>query len=133
MKALLALLAVTAAALVGAISASADPPTVRHFEATFVDVNPCTGLSHTVTIDVTQYIVNGNLDRAMHVVTTSSGFVGRGEETEVLPGDNLFLTNDILFNEETGQRIHAQLIVVANPATGDLQVLRQTLTCIPPG
>jgi hypothetical protein len=106
---------------------------VRHFTDTFVDVNPCTGSLHTVTIDVTQYIVNGNLDRATHVVTTSSGFAGRGEETEVLPGDNIFSTNDILFNAQTGQRIHAQLIVVANPATGDLQVLRQTLTCIPPG
>jgi hypothetical protein len=132
MKALLALLAITAAALAGAIPASADPPTVLHFEDTFVDVNPCTGSPHTVTIEVTQYIVNGNLERATHVVTTSSGFVGRGEETQVR-GDNLFLTNDILFNEETGQRIHAQLIVVANPATGDLQVFRQALTCIPPG
>jgi hypothetical protein len=86
-----------------------------------------------VTIEVTQYIVNDNLDRATHVVTTSSGFVGRGEETEVLPGDNIFSTNDIVFNQQTGERAHAQLIAVANPATGDLQVLRQMLTCIPPG
>jgi hypothetical protein len=133
MKALLALLAVTAVALAGAISASADPPTVRYFTDTFVGVNPCTGELDTVTIDVTQYLVNGNLDRATHVVTTSSGFVGRGEETEVLPGDNIFSTNDIVFNQQTGERAHAQLIAVANPATGDLQVLRQMLTCIPPG
>jgi hypothetical protein len=132
MKALLALLAVTAAALAGTIPASADPPTVLQFEDTFAAVNPCTGSPDTVTIDVTQYIVNGTLERATHVVTTSSGFVGRGEETQVFGGD-LFSTNDILFNEETGQRAHAQLIVVANPATGDLQVLRQTVTCIPPG
>jgi hypothetical protein len=132
MKALLALFAITAAAFAGAAPASADPPTVLHFADTFVGVNPCTGESDTVTIEVTQHIVNYTLERATHVVTTSSGFVGRGEETQVFGGD-LFSTNDIVFNEETGQRAHAQLIVAANPATGDLEVLRQTVTCIPPG
>jgi hypothetical protein len=133
MKALLTLLAITAAALVSAIPASADPPTVRQFTDTFVDVNPCTGLLHTVTIDVTAYdIVLHHTGRATDAVTTSSGFVGRGEETGIFD-DNTFLANDILFNAQTAQRIHAQLIVVANPATGDLQVLRQTLTCIPAG
>jgi hypothetical protein len=133
MKALFALLAVTSAALVGAVTASADPPTVRHFQDTFVDVNPCTGLLHTVTIDVTQYFVSPVLDRGTHEITTSSGFVGRGQETEVGPNDEMFLLNDMLVNAETGQRIHAQLIAVVNPATGELQVLRQTLTCIPAG
>jgi hypothetical protein len=47
MKALLALLAITAAALAGAVSASADPPAVLQFEDTFVGVNPCTGSPDT--------------------------------------------------------------------------------------
>jgi hypothetical protein len=132
MKALLTLLAITAAALVGAIPASADPPTVRHFTDTFVDVNPCTGLLHTVTIDVTAYDIVPGHGHATDAITTSDGFVGRGEETGIFH-DNTFLANSVLFNAQTGQRIHAQLIVVANPATGDLQVLRQTLTCIPAG
>jgi hypothetical protein len=109
MKAL-ALFSVTSVALVVAVAASAGPPTVRQFSDTFVDVNPCTGLPHTVTINVS--------------------FVGRGVETEVGPDDEMFLLNDTLVNAETGQRIHAQLIVVENPATGELQVFRQTLTCI---
>jgi hypothetical protein len=133
MRALFALLAVTSAALVGTVTASADRPTVRHFQDTFVDVNPCTGLLHTVTIDVTQYFVSSVLDRGTHEITTSSGFVGRGHETEVGLNDEMFLLNDMLVNAETGQRIHAQLIEVVNPATGELQVLRQTLTCIPAG
>ena len=129
MKAL-ALFSVTSVALVVAVAASAGPPTVRQFSDTFVDVNPCTGLPHTVTINVTQYFVSAVLDRGTHEITTSSGFVGRGVETEVGPDDEMFLLNDTLVNAETGQGIHAQLIVVENPATGELQVFRQTLTCI---
>jgi hypothetical protein len=129
MKAL-ALFSVTSVALVVAVAASAAPPIVRQFSDTFVDVNPCTGLPHTVTINVTQYFVSAVLDRGTHEITTSSGFVGRGVETEVGPDDEMFLLNDTLVNAETGQRIHAQLIVVENPATGELQVFRQTLTCI---
>lgn len=131
MKALFALLAVTSAALLGAVTVSAGPPTVRRFSDTFVDVNPCTGLLHTVTINVTQYVVSPVLDRGTHEITTSSGFVGRGVETEVGLNDEMFLLNDTLVNAGTGERIHAQLIIVENPATGELQVFRQTLTCIP--
>jgi hypothetical protein len=133
MKALFALFALTSAALVVVVTASAGPPTVRQFSETFVDVNPCTGLPHTVTINVTQYFVSPVLDRGTHEITTSSGFVGRGVETEVGPNDEMFLLNDTLVNAATGQRIHAQFIVVTNPATGELQVFRQTLTCIPAG
>lgn len=131
MKALFALFAAMSAALLLPVTASADPPTVRHVQDTFVDVNPCTGLLHTVTIDVTLYFVSPVLNRGRHEITTSSGFVGRGVETEVGANDEMFLLNDMLVNPETGQRIHAQFIVVTNPATGELQVFRQTLTCIP--
>jgi hypothetical protein len=131
MKALFALLAATSAAFLVPLTAFADPPTVQQFQDTFVDVNPCTGLSHTVTIDVTLYFVSPVLNRGTHEITTSSGFVGRGVETEVGPNDEMFLLNDTLVNPETGQRIHAQFIVVTNPATGELQVFRQTLMCIP--
>ena len=72
-KALFALLAVTSAALLGAVTVSAGPPTVRRFSDTFVDVNPCTGLLHTVTINVTQSVVSPVLDRGTHEITTSSG------------------------------------------------------------
>ena len=133
MKALFALLAVTSAALIGAVAASAGPPTVRQFTDTFVDVNPCTGLMHTVTVTVTQYFVSPVLDRGTHEITTSSGFVGRGQETEVGLNDEMFLLNAMIANAETGQRIRAQLIEVINPATGELQVFRPTLTCIPAG
>ena len=103
MKALFALLAVTFAALAGAITASAGPPTVRHFQDQFVDVNPCTGLLHTVTIDVTQYLVSPVLNRGTHEITTSSGFVGRGQEVEVGPNDEVFVLNDTLVNKPNGR------------------------------
>jgi len=119
-------------ALTGAGAATADPPVVRHFQDVFVDINPCTGLEHTVTIDVTVYSTGPGHAHATHSISTSSGFIGRGHETGVLH-DTIFLANDTLVNAETGERVHAQLIVVTNPATGELQVFRATLTCIPPG
>lgn len=120
-------------ALTVAGAATADPPVVRQFQDVFVGVNPCTGLEETVTVDVTVYETSPGHGHGTHSISTSSGFVGRGEETAVFHDDKIFLSNDTLLNAETGQRIHAQLIVVANPATGELQVFRLTLTCIPPG
>ena len=46
--------------------------------------------------------------------------------------DEIFVLNDTLVNPETHERIRAQLIGIVNPATGDFQVFRQTLTCISP-
>jgi hypothetical protein len=132
MKLALVALAVAALALTGATTATADPPTVQHFQDVFVDVNPCTGLEHTVTIDVTAYSTSPGHGHATHSISTSSGFVGRGSEVGVFH-DNTFLANDILVNAATREHIHAQLIIVTNPATGDLQVFRQELTCIPAG
>ena len=128
----LAMLVVVCAALTGAGAATADPPVVRHFQDVFVGINPCTGLEHTVTVDVTAYETSTGHGHATHSISTSDGFVGRGHETAVFD-DTIFLSNDTLVNAETGERVHAQLIVVANPATSELQVFRLTLTCIPPG
>jgi hypothetical protein len=133
MKLFVVAVALAAAVLAGAHTAVADPPIVRQFQDVFVDVNPCTGLEHTVTIHVTLYsTVPLHTHHARHVVSTSSGFVGRGSEVGVFD-DNTFLANDVLVNPETKQRIHAQLIVVTNPATGEAQVVRQRLVCIPAG
>jgi hypothetical protein len=132
MRALVVLVAVAGATLAVALPAAADPPTVRHIQDVFVDINPCTGLEHTVTIDVTAYESRPGVHHATRVITTSSGFTGRGEEVGVFH-DNTFLINDILVNNDTGERIHAHAVLITNPATGELQVFRFALTCIPPG
>lgn len=130
---LAALLVLACAALTGAGAAMADPPVVRHFQDVFVGINPCTGLEQTVTTDVTVYMVLPDHGHATHTITTSDGFVGRGEEVGVFHDDAIFQSNDTLVNRETGQRIHAHLVLVTNPATGELQVFQLSLTCIPPG
>ena len=117
MKSLLAVLAVVGATLAMAVPATADPPNVRQLQDVFVDVNPCTGLEHTVTIDVTIY-EHGASGHAVHTITTSSGFVGRGEETSVFH-DAIFVLNDILVNPETGERIRAQLHILSVGAPSD--------------
>ena len=117
-------LAVTAAALVTAMPAYADPPEVSFFHDEFVDLNPCTGLNHTVTIDVTSYEPVFGTRHATHTVTTSSGFSGGGVEIGVFH-DAFFIVNDILLNPATRQRIHAHLILL------DGHVEQASLTCIP--
>jgi hypothetical protein len=52
----LLLVLLTLAALAVAPPAAADPPIAMPFEVTFSDVNPCTGLMHTVTIAGTEFV-----------------------------------------------------------------------------
>ena len=70
------IVAVAAAALVTALPVYADPPVVRHAHSVFVDMNPCTGLEHTVTIDSTIYEPVNGVSRSTSTITTSSGFSG---------------------------------------------------------
>jgi hypothetical protein len=55
----------------------------------------------------------------------------RGVEVGIFDA-NTFILNDMLVNDATGNRIHARLIVVANPATGELQVFSSSVSCVPP-
>jgi hypothetical protein len=120
-----------AAALATALPAAADPPTVRHVQDVFVDVNPCTGLEHVVTIDTTIY-GHGASAHGVATIATSSGFVGRGEETSVFDGGH-FVLNHMLVNPETGQRIRAQLIFIGEPGGGppeEAHVFRSRVECV---
>jgi hypothetical protein len=131
-KFLAVLVVLACAALMGAGAATADMPVVHYGHDVFVDINPCTGLEHTVTADVTVYETNPGFSHATDSISTSSGFIGRGEEAGVFHA-SIFELNHMLVNRETGQRIHAHLVLVTNPATGELQVFQLSLTCIPPG
>jgi hypothetical protein len=119
-------LVVAAVALAGAVPAQADPPDVRSFQDVFTDIDPCTGLEHTVTIDVVAYEPVFGTTHATHTVTTSSGYVGRGVEIGVFH-DAFFTANDMLYNPATGQRIHAHLVIIGE------RVADVSLTCVPPG
>jgi hypothetical protein len=120
-------LALAAAALMMALPAYADPPVVHFAHEVFVDVNPCTGLEHTVTIDSTIYEPVNGVSRSVSTITTSSGFSGTSAAEISVFHEAFSILNDVLYNPATGQRIHAHVVVI------DDHVADASFTCIPEG
>jgi len=129
--ALLALGAILALALFPA-TATADPPAAFPFEESFVDVNPCTGLDHTITVTGTLYVyergVHGIHHRLDRTVTTSSGFTGHGTEISI-DHDSIFEVHDVLTND-AGEHILASFVFV-HDAQGTPRVEHAELRCAP--
>jgi hypothetical protein len=123
-------------ALVFAVPAAADPPTPFPFEFVFDDVNPCTGLTHTVTIAGTTFAHNHDgriVAVSERTITTSpTGFVGHGTDSYVLNGQvEMFRLADIL-TSPTGDRIRARFVTVVDLSTGTVRVAKGELTCLGP-
>lgn len=114
------------------VNVGAAPTSIPIFEQ-FDDVNPCTGLIHTVTFAGTAWIQEHDgliVVREERTITTSSGFVGRGNDIFVDNGNIQKITlNDMLVNG-SGDRIRAQFIMVFDLSTSTIQVLGGGLTCI---
>jgi hypothetical protein len=120
--------------LVVAAPAGADPPTqVGPFEETFDDVNPCTGLVHTVTIAATFSVHSHNgptiVAQGDRTLSTSSGFVGEGTSSFVLGQIEMFRFTDLLSND-AGDRIKATGVFVEDLSTGTVRVDRFDLVCL---
>jgi hypothetical protein len=135
MKRLLAVL-LGVVALVFAVPAAADPPTAFPFEFVFDDVNPCTGLTHTVTIAGTTSVHDHGGRIVAHsertITTSPTGFVGHGTDSNVLNGQvEMFRLTDILTNP-SGDRIRARFVIVVDLSTGTVRVEKGELTCLGP-
>ena len=125
--------------LVVAAPAGADPPTqVGPFEDTFDDVNPCTGLVHTVTIAATFSVHSHDgpiVAQGDRTLSTSSGFFGEGTSSFVLGEIEMFRFTDLLSND-AGDRIKATGVFVEQDpdledlSTGTVRVDRFDLTCL---
>jgi hypothetical protein len=131
LSAILALPALTAAlGLTLAPSAAAGAPTQLPFEETFVDVNPCTGVDHTVSVRGTFYEFEGGSGishRLDQTITTTSGFAGRGVEVSI-DHDRIFIVHAVLTNGDS-EHILAQVVLV-HDGLGTLRVERFELTCV---
>ena len=98
-KSLLPALGLLAAFVAVTSPAAAAGPVAHPFNESFVDVNPCTGELHGVTVTGTFYEferANGISYRIDRVVSTSSGFSGGG--TEVGIHERIFRITDRLTN-----------------------------------
>jgi hypothetical protein len=114
-----------------AAPASADAPTELPLHDVFVDVDPCTGLEHTVEVTGTFFRhnhANGSTYRAPRTITTSSGYVGPGVEVSV-DHERIFTLNDVLANPN-GNRIRAHVVVVRDADFTMVRVERFRLECI---
>jgi hypothetical protein len=116
--------------------AYADKPTEYQAETVVIEeLNPCTGLLHTLTINVTirEHIHNGRLIRSgQRTITTDTGFIGQGTEQLVINGKvSKFTQNDLLMNA-AGDRIRAHRVYVWNWATDppSTKVFDYTVTCV---
>jgi hypothetical protein len=124
------------AALAFAVPAAADPPTTFPFEFVFDDVNPCTGLTHTVTISGATFVHDHDgrvVAISERTITTSpTGFVGHGTDSYVLNAQvEMFRLTDILTNP-SGDRIRARFVIVVDFSTGTVRVAKGELTCLGP-
>jgi hypothetical protein len=120
--------------VMGVAPAEADPPTEEGpFVDVFSDVNPCTGLLHTVTISATFSVHDHHRTEVVtgdSVLSTSSGFSGQGTSS--------FTSNsqverarfiDMLTND-AGDRIQAKGVFVIDLSTDTARVERFELTCV---
>jgi len=111
-----------------------NAPVAFPFELVFDDVNPCTGLIHTVTITGTTFVqthdgvVNARSERT--ITTSPTGFVGHGTDSFVDNGQvMMFRLTDILTNA-SGDRIRAQLVQVLDLSTGTVTVAEGEVKCL---
>jgi hypothetical protein len=114
------------------VEAASAPATVP-FEIVFDDVNPCSGLIHTVTIAGTERVHEHNGRIVVHgdrIITTSSGFVGRGTHTIVANGNIEKITGNDMLTHPSGARIRAHVVVVFDVRTSTVKVEKFAVTCV---
>jgi hypothetical protein len=122
--------------MVVAPAAAADPPTQFLETVTFMDVNPCTGLDHTVTIAATVSVHNHDERVVAHakrtITTDPTGFVGRGTDSFVDNGQIAKFTHTDILSNPAGDRIRARNVFVIDVSTGTITVEKGELTCLGP-
>ena len=127
--------ALLAGAVVLAVAApvAASSPVVFSTTDTFLDVDPCTGNIHEVTIDVTFYVHDHNGDtvaRAVRTVSTSAGYEGGGVSSYVFNGQvEKFAFSDVLANG-SGDRIRARGVFVLDLANGEVRAESSAFVCL---
>lgn len=118
-----------------AIAAASSAPTPVPIFVQFDDVNPCSGLVHTISFTGTAWIqeLDGRLViREQRTITTSSGFEGRGTDTFVDNGNTQKFSFDDMLSNASGDRIRAHSILVVDLPAATVQVFKLTLTCVGP-
>jgi hypothetical protein len=113
--------------------AAASAPTTVPFFVQFDDLNPCSGLIHTVTITGTERIHEHDGRLVIHgerTITTSSGFVGRGTHSFVANGSIEKLTLNDMLRHPSGERIRAHVVFIFDVSNLTVRVEKGAVSCV---
>jgi hypothetical protein len=124
----------TVIATVFAAPALADKPVTFEDSDTFIDVNPCDGSEHEITIDLVVSIHEHQNSFVVHLKrsgTTDSGFT-------MIAGTESFVANNSVergtfqdqWQHPDGSKFRASASFVFNANTGELLVDRFALVCL---
>jgi hypothetical protein len=112
---------------------AASAPVQDQFIISFDDVNPCSGLIHTVTFFGTRWVHEHDgrfVVRVKRTIVTSSDFVGRGRDAYVLNKNvEKVSANDMLANG-SGDRIRAHIVIVLDLRTSQVKAFSRAFTCV---
>jgi hypothetical protein len=119
--------------LSAASPAAADPAFEVSIVETFTDIDPCTGLEHEVTLDVTFYVHNHDDDsvaRGVRSLSTTLGYTGGGTSSYVWNGNvEMFRLTDVITNE-SGDKILARAVFQADLRNETARIDKFDLTCL---
>lgn len=130
---LLTALAVTSLGLAAAHPAGADRAIEGpSFHDVFVDVDPCTGIEHEVTLDRTfsvhdhdgQEVAHGH--RTLH---TDAGYTGEGKSTYVINGEIERYSFHDMLTDDDGNRIIASGVFVFDMRRDTVRIDNFALRC----
>jgi hypothetical protein len=123
-----------AAFLVGVLSgpAAANAPVAIPFYQQFTDLNPCTGLVHTITVTGTLYVQDNNGAFVLRVdrsISTSSGYEGSGRFTSATNSDVMVVMLGDRLVSGSGSVIDAGFHFVVDLSDGSVKQFKGGVTC----
>jgi hypothetical protein len=101
----------------------------------FDDLNPCSGLTATITITGTLRIIDQGgreLVQIQEQLSTSDGFTGRGTVRDVFNGRNEILHVSDMLSSESGARYQVKRLLAVDVINGKVRVTTggPVLTCL---
>jgi hypothetical protein len=116
--------------------AMADKPAEIPFGPdVFLDVDPCTGVEHEITIFFDTFVhlghPNNSVDRAIRTGWTDSGYELFAGNDIILENNNVFMSKfKDMWRHDDGRMFRARGVFVLNFNTGEVQVDNFSLTCV---
>ena len=130
------LLVLNALLLTMGAAAMADRPTEIPFGPdVFIDVDPCTGDLHEVTIFFDTFVhlghPNNHVDRAILTGFTDSGYEMFAGSDMFLNNKNVFMNNfNDMWRHDDGRMFRSRGVIVLNFNTGEVHVANFVVKCV---